>query len=85
MTATVEVDILLQRYKFSHVASGRGLSLLLEEAIQVVDVGAMVSAVMVVDDLTRHDWLEGTHLVRQGFELDASDSTNDASAQFLLD
>ena len=71
MTAAVEVERLLQRYKFRDIGGGKCLGLLLHQVVEVRHVRSVVSAVVEVNDLTTHNRLERTHLPWQVLELDA--------------
>ena len=44
------------------------LGLLLQQVVQVVDVGAMMLAIVEVNGLTTHDGLECADLIREMFE-----------------
>lgn len=43
---SIEMERLLQRYKFANVTSGKGLSLLLEQIVEIIDIATMMSTVV---------------------------------------
>ena len=83
VTTTVELDCVGESNGFSKVTSGHEFSLLLKQVVQVVDVGAMMLAIMEVNGETTHDGLKGSHLVGELLESDAG-SLSDGAAQVFL-
>lgn len=72
MTASVELDGVGESDGCFDISAVQCLGLLVEQVVQVVDVGAMVLAVVELKQMARDDWLKGTHFVREGLEVDAT-------------
>ena len=85
MTTTVEVDQLLQGNEISDVACCEGLSLFLEQLVQVVNIATMMLTEMQVENMTAHDRLESAKFIRQLLKLDPFERGRRCSAQFLCD
>lgn len=73
MSATVEADRLGKADRGLDVASCGGFSLLLEQVVQIVHVGSVVLAVVEVEEVTGHDGLKSSNLVRQVLKLNSGD------------
>lgn len=82
MTTTVELNALGKGNGSLEVAASVGLGLLLHQLVKVVDVGAMMSAVMDIEGLSAHDGLKRSNLVRQMLQGDAGNLSG--STEILL-
>ena len=72
MTTSVELDSVGESDGFFDVSLVEGLCLLVEQVVQIVDVGAVVLAVVELEQMARNDWLKRAHFVRQRFKMDAT-------------
>ena len=84
VTTTVEADRVRQGDSFRKVADCSGFSLLLEETVEVLDVGAMVLAVVEVKEEATHDGLKRSNLEGEMLQLHTGGGGN-SSTQVLFD
>ena len=72
MTASVELNCVGESDGLFDISAVECLCLLIEQVVQVVDVGAVVLTVVELKQMARNDWFEGPHFVRQGLEMNAT-------------
>lgn len=72
MTTAVELDSVGEADCLFDVAAIQRLSLLIKQVVQVVDVGAMVLAIVELEQVAGDDWLKGAHLIRKRLEVHAT-------------
>ena len=63
VTTTIESDSVQELDLPRGIALSLAFGLLLEEVVKVGDVGPVVLAVMIIEGLSTHDWLKGSHLI----------------------
>ena len=72
MSTSVEANQVRDLGHLFNVTHSLRLRLLLQKIVEVVDISAMVLAVMEIEGFTTHNRLESAYLIRQVLQLDAT-------------
>ena len=85
VTTSIEFDCLRVANSFTKVSSSQCFCLLLEQLIQIVNVGSVMLSIVEVESHTRHDWFKSSKFVWQVLELHSCNLSWYCSTESSLD